>query len=122
MTTHVLTLTRGEWYKLRRRRIPWILLGIIAVITLGVFWIGYVSYHHGADSVAAAEAGAAALESSEGVSISVGLGGGGAGAGGFTLPFSIERIAGQLPERGRGNRWPCLRANRWSSGYRSRTT
>ena len=86
MITHLLRLTRGEWYKLRRRRIPWILLGIIAAITQGVFWMGYVSYHLGADSVAAAGTGAAALESGEGLSVSVGLDAGGAGAGGFTLP------------------------------------
>ena len=97
MITHLLRLTRGEWYKLRRRRIPWILLGIIAAITQGVFWMGYVSYHLGADSVAAAGTGAAALESGEGLSVSVGLDAGGAGAGGFTLPFSISRMTEQLP-------------------------
>ena len=97
MMTHVLTLTKGEWYKLRRRRIPWILLGIIAAITQGGFWMGYVSYHLGADSVVAAGAGAAALESGEGLSVSVGLDSGGAGAGGFTLPFSLNRTTGQLP-------------------------
>ena len=97
MTTHVLRLTRGEWYKLRRRRIPWILLGIIAVITQGGFWMGYVSYRLGADSVAAAGTGAAAPPSGEGLSVSVGLAADGAGAGGFTLPFSISRLAEQLP-------------------------
>ena len=98
MISHVLTLTRGEWYKLRRRRMPWILLGIIAAITQGAFWMGYVSYHLGADSVAAAATGAAALESREGLSVSVGLeAGGAAGAGGFTLPFSLNRTTGQLP-------------------------
>ena len=97
MTTHVLRLTRGEWYKLRRRRIPWILLGIIAVITQGGFWIGYIGYHLGADSVAAAGTGSAAPPSGEGLSVSVGLAAGGAGAGGFTLPFSIGRLAEQLP-------------------------
>ena len=97
MMTHVLTLTRGEWYKLRKRLIPWILLGIIAAITQGVFWIGYVSYYPGADSVAAAGTGAAAPPSGEGVSVSIGLNGGSVGAGGFMLPFSISRMAGQLP-------------------------
>ena len=97
MMTHVLTLTKGEWYKLRRRRMPWILLGIIAAITQGGFWMGYVSYHLGAESVAAAGAGAAAIESGEGLSVSVGLDSGGAGAGGFTLPFSLNRTTGQLP-------------------------
>ena len=96
MITHVLRLTRGEWYKLRRRRIPWILLGIIAAITQGVFWMGYVSYHLGADSVAAAGT-AAAPESREGVSVSAGLVAGGAGADGFILPFSINRRTEQLP-------------------------
>ena len=95
MITHVLRLTRGEWYKLRRRRIPWILLGITAAITQGVFWMGYVSYHLGGDSVAAAGTGAAALESGEGVSVSVGLNA--RGADGFTLPFSINRITEELP-------------------------
>ena len=97
MMTHVLTLTRGEWYKLRRRRMPWILLGIIAAITQGGFWMGYVSYQLGADSVVAAGAGAAAIESGEGLSVSVDLDSGGAGAGGFTLPFSLNRTTGQLP-------------------------
>ena len=97
MMTHVLTLTRGEWYKLRRRRMPWILLGIIAAITQGGFWMGYVSYQLGADSVVAAGAGAAAIESGEGLSVSVDLDAGGAGAGGYTLPFSLNRTTGQLP-------------------------
>ena len=103
MINHVLRLTRGEWYKLRRRRIPWILLGIIAVITQGGFWMGYASYHHlGADSVAAAGTGAAAPPSGEGLSVSVGLDAGsvdagGVGADGFTLPFSISRMTEQLP-------------------------
>ena len=45
MVTHVLRLAVGEWHKLRRRWIPWILLGIIAFLMQAVLWIGYTTYH-----------------------------------------------------------------------------
>ena len=45
MIAHVLRLAVGEWHKLRRRWIPWILLGIVVFLTQGLVWGGYVAYH-----------------------------------------------------------------------------
>ena len=47
MITHVLSLTRWEWYKLRRHRMAWILLAIAIVMTQIAFWGGYASYRSG---------------------------------------------------------------------------
>ena len=44
-TGHVLRLAVGEWRKLRRRWIPWLILGIALVFTQVVLWVGYVVYH-----------------------------------------------------------------------------
>ena len=38
MIAHVLRLAVGEWHKLRRRWIPWILLGIVVFLTQGLVW------------------------------------------------------------------------------------
>ena len=35
---------RWEWFKLRRRWIPWVLLGIFAVFTQMLVWIGYLVF------------------------------------------------------------------------------
>ena len=45
MIAHVLRLAVGEWHKLRRRWIPWILLGIVVFLTQGLVWAGYAAYH-----------------------------------------------------------------------------
>ena len=45
MIAHVLRLAVGEWHKLRRRWIPWILLGIVVFLTQGLVWGLYVAYH-----------------------------------------------------------------------------
>ena len=45
MTVHVLRLAIGEWQKLRRRWIPWILLGIIVLVSQGLVWGFYAAYH-----------------------------------------------------------------------------
>lgn len=47
MITHVLRLTMAEWYKMRRRWMTWVLLGIVLVITQGVVWGSYALYHVG---------------------------------------------------------------------------
>ena len=47
MTAHVLHLTRWEWYKLRRRRMPWILLAVAIIIPQIAFWSGYAFYRSG---------------------------------------------------------------------------
>ena len=39
MAMQVATLTRWEWFKLRRRWVPWILLGFVLVIELLLFWL-----------------------------------------------------------------------------------
>ena len=45
MIAHVLRLSIGEWLKIRRRWIPWILLGLIVLISQGVLWGLYVAHH-----------------------------------------------------------------------------
>ena len=45
MIAHVLRLSIGEWHKLRRRWIPWILLGLVVFLTQGLVWGGYAAYH-----------------------------------------------------------------------------
>ncbi len=46
MISHVLGLAGWEWFKLRGRWMPWILLGIVVVITQLFLWINYVAYHN----------------------------------------------------------------------------
>ncbi len=45
MIAHVLRLAVGEWHKIRRRWIPWILLGLIFLISQGILWGFYAAYH-----------------------------------------------------------------------------
>ena len=45
MIAHVLRLSIGEWHKLRRRWIPWILLGLVVFLTQSLVWAGYAAYH-----------------------------------------------------------------------------
>ena len=46
MFAHVVRLTLWEWYKLRRRWMPWILLAVaIAFMQLGI-WLSYGAYHN----------------------------------------------------------------------------
>lgn len=46
MIGHVLGLAGWELFKLRGRWMPWILLGIVVVITQLFLWINYVAYHN----------------------------------------------------------------------------
>ena len=46
MIVPLLRLTRWEWFKLRKRWMPWILLGIVVVITQFFLWGGYAAYHN----------------------------------------------------------------------------
>jgi len=45
LITHLLLLTRGEWFKLRRRWLPWILLAIVLLVSQSFLWGFYVFYH-----------------------------------------------------------------------------
>ena len=45
MTSHILRLTMGEWYKLRRRWLPWILLGVALLLSQAILWGFHVAYH-----------------------------------------------------------------------------
>ena len=57
MFAHVVRLTQWEWYKLRRRWMPWILLAVaIAFMQLGI-WLSYGAYHN--ESLQAFTAGGA---------------------------------------------------------------
>ena len=47
MTSQVLSLTRWEWFKLRHRRLPWILLGITALLVQVNFWVSYALFRGG---------------------------------------------------------------------------
>ena len=44
MIVPVLRLTRWEWFKLRKRWIPWILLAIAVVVAQSFLWSSYISY------------------------------------------------------------------------------
>lgn len=44
MIASVLYLTRWEFFKVRRRQMPWILLGIIVVVAQVALWSAYISY------------------------------------------------------------------------------
>ena len=45
MIAHVLRLTLGAWYRLRRRWLPWILLAVALVISQAFLWGLYIVYH-----------------------------------------------------------------------------
>ena len=45
MITHLLLLTQGEWFKLRRRWLPWILLAVTVLVSQAFLWGFYVVYH-----------------------------------------------------------------------------
>ncbi|MDE2904260.1 MAG: hypothetical protein OXP73_14680, partial [Chloroflexota bacterium] len=47
MITDVLALTRWEWFKLRHRRMPWILLAITALLVQVNFWVSYALFRRG---------------------------------------------------------------------------
>ena len=42
MAMQVALLTRWEWFKLRRRWVPWILLGFVMVVQQLIFWLAAV--------------------------------------------------------------------------------
>ena len=44
MIVQVLRLTRWEWFKLHRRWMPWILLGIVVIVTQISVWGGFSAY------------------------------------------------------------------------------
>ena len=57
MATQVALLTQWEWFKLRRRWVPWILLGFVVVIGQLLFWLvatlgDDVSYQSPAENIA----------------------------------------------------------------------
>lgn len=52
MITDVLSLTRWEWYKLRHRWMPWILLAIIALLVQVNFWVSYALFRGGERAMA----------------------------------------------------------------------
>lgn len=47
MTAHIPRLARGEWRKIRRRRMPWVLLGLVVLVSQILTWSFYVVYHIG---------------------------------------------------------------------------
>lgn len=49
MIADVLTLTRWEWFKLRHRWMPWILLAITALLVQVNFWVTYVLFRNGSE-------------------------------------------------------------------------
>ncbi len=46
MIAHVMRLTQWEWFKLRRRWMPWILLAVAVVLMQIGLWFGYAAYHN----------------------------------------------------------------------------
>ena len=45
MIAHLLTLIEGEWFKLRRRWLPWILLAVMVLVSQAFLWGFYAVYH-----------------------------------------------------------------------------
>ena len=54
MILHLLSLMRWEWFKLRHRWFPWVLLVIFTLFTQMLVWIGYL-VHRGEGEVGAAD-------------------------------------------------------------------
>ena len=46
MIANVLNLARWEWFKLRRRWMPWILLAVAVVFVQIFVWVAYAAYHN----------------------------------------------------------------------------
>ena len=46
MVVSILNLTRWEWFKIRHRWLPWILLIVVVVFAQFGFWLGYAAYHN----------------------------------------------------------------------------
>ncbi len=49
MIADVLSLTRWEWFKLRHRWMPWILLAITAALVQVNFWVTYTLFRNGSE-------------------------------------------------------------------------
>ena len=46
MIAHIMRLTLWEWFKLRRRWMPWILLAVAVILTQFGLWFAYAAYHN----------------------------------------------------------------------------
>ena len=46
MIVDVARLAVWEWYKLQRRWMPWVLLGVAVLLTQLMLWLGYSAYHN----------------------------------------------------------------------------
>ena len=46
MMAQLMRLTRWEWFKLRKRWMPWILLGIAVAMTQLSLWSDYLEYRN----------------------------------------------------------------------------
>lgn len=42
MMAHIMNLTRWEWYKLRRRWLPWIMMGVLLIASQLFVWVSYL--------------------------------------------------------------------------------
>ena len=60
MIAETLSLTRWEWFKLRRRRLPWILLFVSVLLLQITFWSAYALFRVG-DEVALGDGGTASV-------------------------------------------------------------
>lgn len=43
---HTLRLTKWEWFKVRRLRMPWILLVIVVLVSQIPIWVNYLAFHN----------------------------------------------------------------------------
>ena len=46
MVAHIIRLTLWEWFKLRRRRMPLVLLVVAVILTQMGLWFAYAAYHN----------------------------------------------------------------------------
>ena len=98
MIGHVLSLSRWEWFKLHRRRMPWILLLIAVAIAQLVFWSTYAFVQSGGPANQTSRLFAATTRAGESVTFDLTCGEIGDSREG-DLPVDLERFSPEERER-----------------------
>ncbi|MDE2991078.1 MAG: ABC transporter permease subunit [Chloroflexota bacterium] len=98
MIGHVLSLTRWEWFKLYRRRMPWVLLLIAIAIAQLVFWSTYAFVQSGGPANQTSRLFAATATAGESVTFDLTCGEIGDLREG-DLPVDLERFSPEERER-----------------------
>ena len=69
----VLRLTKWEWFKLRRLRMPWILLAVAVLVSQLGIWVNYAAYHNSSvqDAISGGRSSFSTTFESDGEAVSV---------------------------------------------------